>query len=362
MWLYITLIIIPSVYSVLSVSKNLKSSTFFCLGFSIILFFTLGLRDKIGGDWLNYLFIYENINDYFQPLSIDFLESDYLFDLINWISFKYSLGFHFVNIINSSIFIIGLFLFAIKQKQPSIVLIVAIPYLIIVVSTGYVRQASALAFFLISIDYLIKKKYFIYGVLIITGSLFHKTLFVLLILIPIMQHQLNIGIINIKRIKINYIILFVSLFIISIIFYNYFLKFQFSFIIRNYIGVDQHFTSSGAIYRTIVFIIASILCIFFRNNLTNNKEEKKLYLYMSILVIALTPFVFQYSSAVDRILIYLYPLQLFIFSRVHHIFNDYHHRIFYNIIIIIMSFSLFFFWAYFAKFSKHWIPYNNIFF
>ena len=362
MWLYITLMIIPSVYSVLSVSKNIKSSTFFCLGFSIILFFILGLRHKVGGDWLNYLFIYENINDYFNPISLNFLESDYLYDLINWIAFNNSLGFVSVNLANTMIFIIGLYFFASKQLQPSMVYLVAVPYLIIVVSTGYVRQASALAFFLIGIHYLINKNYFTYVILIIVGSLFHKTLFGLLILVPLMQFRFLSNFFNLNRVNINYLALIILLIFISIIFFNYFLKFQYYFVIRNYIGIDQHFTSTGAIYRIIIFLMAAVICLIFNKSITDNDDERKFYLLISTFIVISSPLVIMYSSAVDRVLIYCYPLQLFIFSRLHLIFADHKHRIFYNIIVIFMFIGIFLFWANYAKFSKHWIPYKNILF
>lgn len=362
MWVYLTLLILPAIFSITNFSNSKNKTLIFTISFSLLLILILGLRNKVGGDWLNYLFIYQNINEYFNPISLNFLESDYLYDLINWIAFNNSLGFVSVNLVNTIIFIFGLYFFASKQSQPSMVYLVAVPYLIIVVSTGYVRQASALAFFLIGIHYLINKKYFTYILLIIVGSLFHKTLFGLLIIVPLMQMKLMSNFLNLNRININYLALIILIIFLSFIFFNYFLKFQYYFIIRNYIGIDQHFISTGAIYRIIIFLIAAVICLIFNKFITENEDERKLYLLISTFIIFSSPLVIMYSSAIDRILIYCYPLQLFIFSRLHLIFADNKHRIFYNIIVIVMFTLIFLFWAKFGKFSNHWIPYNNILF
>ena len=103
MWIYLSLLVLPSLYSVINFKNNKNKSIIFCLSFSLLLILILGLRNKVGGDWINYLFIYENINKYFNPISLDFLESDYLYDLINWVAYNYSFGFVFVNLINTII-------------------------------------------------------------------------------------------------------------------------------------------------------------------------------------------------------------------------------------------------------------------
>ncbi len=177
-----------------------------------------------------------------------------------------------------------------------------------------------------------------------------------------MQFKFFSNFFNLNKININYIALLILIILTSIIFFNYFLKFQYYFIIRNYIGVDQHFISTGAIYRILIFIVAAIMCLIFNKFISENENERKLYILMSVFVIIISPFVIQFSSAVDRILIYCYPLQLFIFSRFHILFNDAKHRIFYNLIIITMFTITFLFWAKFGKYSNHWIPYNNIIF
>lgn len=351
---YFTLFFMPSFYSLLAVSNNKKKTIYFCFAFSILCILILGTRHKVGGDWINYLYIYNNINDYFSPFSINFLSTNYLFDLINYLSFNNNLGFVTSNIINQIIFIFGLFFYAIRQSQPSMIFVLSVPYLIIVVSTGYVRQASALGIILVSLPYLFNAKFLKFSLLIFFATLFHKTAFIMLILIPVVQNKF----LNLK-INIKILISFILIIPFSIFIYFYLLQFQYNYIIRFYVGDEMHFTSTGAIFRYSLFFISAILCLFFRNILFTNLKERKYYVFLSVLTLAMSLFIFKYSSAVDRILIYFYPLQLFVLSRLHTIFSDNHHRVLYNILIIFIYLCLLLIWAHFGKFSNHWIPFNS---
>ena len=341
---YYILFFIPAFYSILGISKNRHKSLIFCLTFSILCILVLGSRLKIGGDWINYLFIYNNINDYFNPLSINLLQSNYLFDLINYISFNNSLGFSATNFINQFIFITGLFFYAKRQNQPSMIYVVAIPYLIIVVSTGYTRQASALGILFFALPYLFNGKFIKFSIFIFFATLFHKTAFLLLFLIPMVQYKF-INFLNLNKINIKFLILILSAIPIIIFVYYFLLKFQYNYIIRFYVGDEMHFTSTGAIFRVSLFFLSALLCIIFHNKISTGLYEKNYYLGLSVLTIIFSFFVFQFSSAVDRILIYFYPLQLFIFSKLHVLFSDNIHRIFYNIIIISIYLCLLLIWA-----------------
>ena len=358
---YITLYFIPSFYSVLSISNNRKKAQIFCLSFSILCVVVLGSRYKVGGDWINYLYIYNHINDYFNPLSINFLQANYLDYLIYYISFNYNLSFYAANFLNQFIFIFGLFFYAIRQTQPSMIFVIAVPYLIIVVSTGYIKQASALGLFLFALSYLFDGKFIKYSFIIFLATLFHKTAFLFIFLAPLLK--LNYSYLQIlNKIKIDILIFFILLIPFSIFIYYFFLEFQYNYIIRFYIGKENDFVSTGAVFRVALFFLTALLFIMFNKKISMNTYERKTYMILAVGTILFSFFVFNYSSAVDRILIYFYPLQLFVYSRLDLFFYDQKHRIFYNFIIIFLFFLVFIIWAYYGQFSNHWIPFQSIFF
>lgn len=358
MFFYIVLLSIPSIFTLHPLSKGKNNSLFFIYSYFICLAYLLGLRENIGGDWINYKVYYETIETRFSPISFNLLENDYLFDIINWISIKLSLSFYAVNFINFSIFIFCLGLFLRKFKNPSLVVVIAAPYLIFVAATGYVRQVSAFGLFLISLLFLMKEKYFRFLFFLFLGALFHKTIFIMGVLFPLVVFNFKkLLFLNFNTKKIIFLITFT---VFSIFFYFYYLKFKFSFILYYYVGEGKFFDSKGAIYRFLPFFISSFLFILFYKKLNLKNIELKIYFVFAIFVLFMTPFIFTFSSAIDRILLYFYPIQFLILSQLHVIFDDRRNRIFYNFLISLFAFSQLIIWAKFAQYSKHWLNFKNI--
>tara|TARA_B100001964_G_C14185276_1_gene578318 strand:- start:333 stop:1415 length:1083 start_codon:yes stop_codon:yes gene_type:complete len=360
MELYLLVISIPALASLLPNNVSKDNSLIFSFWYCVFLTFLFGLRHEVGGDWINYIYLFNNINDLFDPFSLNLLESDYIFDLSNWLAYNFNLSIYYVNFFNSAIFFLGLFFFAIKQPFPSMVFLVAAPYLIIVISTGYVRQASALGLILLSMNFLMNKQIKTYVFIILIASFFHKTVVMLLIFLPMFFLEIKLP--NLNKIKVNYLLTFIICTPLIYYFFYYILQKQFEFIFINYLGANMHFVSKGALFRSGIFLFSAILFILFSKKLTKNVFERKVYSIYGFATIIISLFVFNYSSAVDRFLIYFYPLQLFVFSRLHLIFNDHSNRIFYNILVICFFFLVFFVWVFFGQYSNHWIPFDNILF
>ena len=108
----------------------------------IFLFFMIGLRHEVGGDWLQYLYLLEVGKNLSFSESVIF--SDPAFGTINWIAAQYNFGIYFVNSIFALIFTWGLLVFCRSQPLPWLALVVAVPYLITVVAMGYSRQGVAI--------------------------------------------------------------------------------------------------------------------------------------------------------------------------------------------------------------------------
>ena len=102
--------------------------------------------------------------------------------------------------------------------------------------------------------------------------------------------------------------------------------------------------------------------IFFRNKISNNKVEKRIFLLFSLAAI-ISLFIIQYYSVViDRVNLYIAILQVFVLSRMSFIFNNDNIVRLLNTFILLLYFLILIVWLNFGIHSHAWIPYMNLFF
>ena len=116
------------------------------------------------------------------------------------------------------------------------------------------------------------------------------------------------------------LILFTFLIILSsfIFQYDYYLFRIFNFFNTKYyfyVSDGNYFASTGIYYRLLINLIPAIILIIFYQKFDSNKNEKKLYLVFSLLTILVLPVASLGSTFVDRLFIFLYPLQLYVYSN-----------------------------------------------
>jgi hypothetical protein len=114
--------------------------------FNLFFFFfflsLIGLRYQVGGDWDSYQRLFEWLNP--DGLSgFSFLHNDYLYFYVNVFAKHFDWGIEFVNLVCAFFLVSGVLIFCNQQRNFFIALLVAVPYLFIVVGMGYTRQASA---------------------------------------------------------------------------------------------------------------------------------------------------------------------------------------------------------------------------
>ena len=218
---------------------------------------------------------------------------------------------------------------------------------------GYIRQGLAFGFILYSYTYLIEDKKHVFIFLTLIGATFHISALLNLVFLGIFF----IGNYNFKNIA---IIIFAIL-----IAYTYYLleNEEINRLYLFYFGDLVYFGSQGAIFRWIINLIPSIIFIFLYKKLSDNKIERKLYLSISIISILLVYYLNNYSTFVDRIILYLSSIQIVVFSRLPFIFkNNFKNSFFIKIGIIVFYLLLMFI---FFKYSIHghvWLPYKSILF
>lgn len=133
----------------------------------------IGLRYEIGADWWPYVEHYERAtgNSFRDGLET----SDPGYAALNWLSAQVSGDIYLVNLACGALLMAGVITFARRQPLPWLALLVAVPYMIIVVGMGYTRQSAAMGFVLLALVALTDGRLLRFAVLIACGALFHKS-------------------------------------------------------------------------------------------------------------------------------------------------------------------------------------------
>jgi hypothetical protein len=244
------------------------------------------------------------------------------------------------------IFIVGLFRFCRTMPLPWMALLISVPFLIVVVSMGYTRQASAVGLLMWGLVDLIKGRSVFFYLFVIFASLFHYTVLVML----------PIGLIySSKKNHLPGLMLFFLIF--SVIVY-YIFSDTIEHMFHYYITIKYHH-SEGAILRTFVTFFTAIIFFIYRKKFKQVFHDEKLWLIFSIVSILILPLAFFYSTFSDRIAIYFLPLQLVVLSRVPVLISSRSYRTIFVLCVLILYISILFVWLNFGTHSTYWLPYQN---
>ena len=356
MIIYWILFLIPALGLISPMHKNLLSNRVVWAG--ILLFYSsiIGFRREVGGDWWNYLMKYEWGQITQTAFIANIKHTSIGYEFVNYFASYFKLSIFSINLLCGLIFMYAILNLAKRQPSPFLGLLIAVPFLIIVVSMGYVKQAFGLSFTILAIIALSDKKYFYFSINMLLAFLFHKPAIIILPVILFLGNK-----------KIYYLAaVFTLLLIISLIF-PYFREIfggvfrAFLVLIDQYIiNKEYKLHSTGAFLRISMTFIAAIAFLIFRKNLSTNDYETKIFLFYSLSVIAIYPFlIFKNTwTVLDRIHIYLVPLQIFVFSRIP--FIPMFSKIKNNLILSTVAFYALalFVWLNFGKWSSSWVPYK----
>jgi hypothetical protein len=344
-----------------------KKQDYLFIGYGILITFIIGFRQEVGGDWFSYLNDYEYYkhSSDLLPLIFDKGSHEIGYVLVNWISAKAKLDIIGVNLICAACFMGGLLQFCRKQPLPWLALIVATPFLIIVVGMGYTRQSAALGFVLLAFTQWQSRQVYCYVLLIFIATLFHKTA---IFFLPFAIFLAD------KR-KRFYIVLIC---ILILILWSIFFKDSSISMLEHYLNVSIDFTgknisvhiqepglsvykSSGAGIRALMNSICAMVMVVFRR-VFSKFSDRQLWELLAVVSFASLPLAFLSLTAVDRMLIYITPLQLIVWSRLPTLINN---RMFRTGVLfsIVLTYALVLWvWFTFASNAKYWIPYKSAFF
>ncbi|MDF1629717.1 MAG: EpsG family protein [Alcanivoracaceae bacterium] len=303
----------------------------------------IGLRHRVGGDWWAYLLYLERAT----PLSLaEVLNStDPGYILVNWLVAQFDGPIYWVNLICGAVLMIGVMSFSRRQPLPWLALLVAVPYLIIVVGMGYTRQAVALGFLLISLSSLARSKigWFVFWVML--GATFHKSAVLILpvaALASTSNRLWNFTWVGLMFVVGGYLFLFDSAEHLWI----------------NYVQAD--YQSEGGLIRVLMNSVPAALFFLLHRRLRLSEAERKLWLWMSLLALVCIPLVVVSSAATDRVALYLIPLQIFVFSRLPLVSANPHFRGAIALGVVGYYALVQAVWLFFATHSFAWVPYQNV--
>ena len=151
--------------------------------FLILLILMTGLRYQVGGDWWNYIAIYDLFKGVSLTESLKLTDPGYA--LFNYVGQYFEIkDTILVNLFCSLIFYYCFYLLAKNTENYWLPLLISFPYLILVVSMGYTRQSVAIALILVALKYALEKRLKLFFIFSLLAILFHKTAIITFVFLP----------------------------------------------------------------------------------------------------------------------------------------------------------------------------------
>lgn len=270
------------------------------IGVFVCLTLVIGYRFEVGGDWqeyFGYLFGVTGL-DVTGVLAMP----DPAYQLLNWISSEFGWGIYGVNLIGGAIFIWGLLTFCRRQPQPWLGLAVAVPYLVIVVGMGYSRQAIALGLAMLGLVALSDRSNLKFVFWVALAATFHKSAVLLLPLAALASSRNR-----------YWTMAWVAGF--AALLYYLLLASDVESLYANYVEAD--YQSQGALIRVVMNVLPAVILLIWRGRFGFADTEARLWIWLAIVSLGLLVILFgtSASTAVDRVALYMLPLQVVVFAR-----------------------------------------------
>lgn len=308
----------------------------------------IGLRRHVGGDWGTYQRMFDQLRylNTFYALKV----VDPGFKLLNLEAARLGLGVWAVNLVCAAIFTYGLLRFCRDQTSPFLGLLVAIPYLVIVVAMGYTRQAAALGLIMLALCYYFRGAILQMAICAALAVTLHKSAVIVIPLIAMASSRKSILTIALLGVT-------------AALTYWLFVSQSLDRLVANY--VHARYSSTGAGIRIAMNILPASLFLLLSNRFSFSREEKRLWTifalgsFVALFLYLTTPS----STAVDRLALYLIPLQIFVLSRAPLALSDKQvSQVAIKVGVIAYSIIVQFIWLNYADNAKAWIPYDNYLF
>lgn len=316
---------------------------------AFVIFYTLlaGLRHEIGGDWGNYQEIYDDIAT--DSLSYALALVDPLYGLLNWLTAQAGLTMYFVNGVCAFVLVLGVVRIAGSFRDPWLAVTMAVPYLLIVVGLGYIRQGAAIGMLLMAITAFERGKVLRTIVYLLMGVGFHTTAVMVFPLFALTLARRNRT-------------LAVLLALVSVFAYFAFVVPRFDKFQAGYI--EGELDSTGALARILMSFVPSLLLLLRFGQFGTSPRVRSIWWSAAVAnVVALVALGLSPSStAVDRAGLYFSIAQIAVFGEFRNLMPlALRTTSLVRLALIGVAASVQVVWLVFATNSVDWVPYQTLF-
>lgn len=308
----------------------------------VVITLLVGWRHEVGGDWFNYL---NNFEDGFYD-DVDWWASDPGYRLLEWIAIETNTGIYGVNLIAAAFFSFGLVRFCSHLPRPWLALSVAVPYLVIILGMGYSRQGIALGCIMAGLVALGNGRVAPFVIWAVLGATFHKTAVLLLPIAALAASR--------RRLTTA---AWVAVVVATA--YTVLLQDSVEALKANYI--DAEYESEGALVRLLMNALPAALLLWKRERFAISLPQGRLWFWFALASLGMVGvyFVSPSSTAVDRVGLYLLPLQLMVFSHLPEVLGNPRGSNRGGVALVLVYYAAVeFVWLNFANHAFAWIPYR----
>lgn len=304
----------------------------------------IGLRFEIGPDWFTYENIVGNIS--LEDLGTSMSYGDPAFSFFAWVSTRIGAETYGANLVCGLILVIGVVQFCRKQDDVWLAISAAVPYLIIVVGMGYVRQSAAIGLLLLALVQFEKGAFVRSLGYLAVAALFHASV---IVVAPIFA-------LAVVR---KHAALIVPAGLIAVILFVVLLQSRLdSFYV---IYVEAEYDSSGAAVRLLMNAVPAIIFIIYRKSFPGAAWSRSLWFLFSIMSLALIAMlrVSPSTTLLDRVGLYFVPIQLYVFGNLSTAMRlRGGRRPFVNFASVLYYAVVLFVWLNFASHAELFLPYR----
>lgn len=325
---------------------NERSLPLFVAVASVPTILMIGLRWEVGPDWPAYTDIYQYTSNFSLGRSLAHADPGYFATM--WLLHQFDAPFSALNLVCGLVFVAGLTAFARRQPNPWLAFLVAFPYLVIVVAMSGNRQSMALGIMFFALNVFERERLVKFAALILLAGTFHGSV---LLVLPF-------GLLSYSRNG----LMSVALLLLAGALAYYLSRDAFAIYANRYAQV--RIQSTGVAYRLAMNGLAAGIFLSYQRRFSFEEHQAKLWRNMSLATLALVPLllVIPSSTAIDRFLLYLFPLQFVILSRVPSaLAQDARSNSQLTFMVVAYAALVQAVFLVFGKFAQAYIPYQTIF-
>lgn len=345
MIVYMVMFAIPLLGMAVSATGSRPVSRVAWIGAGLALTLIIGTRQYVGADWLTYdLQFYANAH---QSLLDSWQTTDVGYATVSWLVYRVGLGIYWLNLICAAILVAGVMVFASRQRDPWLALTVAVPYILLVVGMGYTRQSAALGLVLFALMALSDRRLGRFAVLAIGAVLFHKSAIVILPLALLVSTGRPV--------------LTVVVMVVTAVAGSWFAAYSADFDAVRATYVDQRLSSDGTLVRLLIASVSAVGFIIVAGKIQMSLLGRRVMIALSLATLALLSVSWTSSTAIDRIALYVFPVQMAFWGNVSGILRPPQLAVIPRMVCIAGYGLIMFVWLGSAYHALFWLPYRSFF-